>query len=442
MVLSTPRASALQRRPDRLIYLNSRMGAAGSDILSLIAVAIIAAIILSGALDLYLERRQAASVRANRGAVPTDFRDTVSLEEHQRAADYTLAHIRLDAAHTVFDTVLAVLWLTVFLVPLYGVIAEVAPPGVSRSVALIVAIGAIASVLNLPFSLARTFWLEAKFGFNRATPGVFALDRIKGLFLQLLFAVPLLYALFWLLALLPRSWWLIGWGASIAISIALTVIYPSWIAPMFNSFRPLADGPMKARIEALLTRCGFESKGLFVMDASKRSSHGNAYFSGFGRAKRIVFFDTLLEKHGEDEILSILAHELGHFKLGHIGQRLAQSAAFMFLIFAVLYWAFSAGGLARQFGAPDDPGVVLMIVMTAMGPLMHLSAPLANFLSRRAEFEADDFARTIVGREPMIRALTRLSRDNLSTLTPDRLYTVFYYSHPPVPVRVAQLRAG
>ena len=178
------------------------------------------------------------------------------------------------------------------------------------------------------------------------------------------------------------------------------------------------------------------------MDASKRSSHGNAYFSGFGRVKRIVFFDTLLEKHSEDEILSILAHELGHFKLGHIGQRIAQSAAFMFVTFAALHWAFSTGGLASQFGLPDDPGVVLTIVMTGIGPILHLAAPLTNWLSRRAEFQADDFARTMVGKEPMINALTRLSRDNLSTLTPDRLYVLFYYSHPPVPVRVAELRAA
>ncbi len=410
--------------------------------MSLIAFAIIAAIVLSGGLDLYLKRRQAASVAANRAAVPIDFRDTITIDEHQRAADYTLSNIRLGAAQTAFDTLMAILWLTLLLAPLYALVAALVPPGVWRSVALTVAIGAVGSILNLPFSIAKTFWLEAKFDFNRATPGVFVLDRVKGLALQLLFSVPLLYGLFWLLAALPHSWWLIGWAASIAITVALTVIYPSWIAPMFNTFRPLADGPMKSRIEALLAECGFESKGLFVMDASKRSSHGNAYFSGFGRAKRIVFFDTLLEKHSDDEILSILAHELGHFKLGHIGQRLAQSAIFMFLIFAALHWAFSTGGLASQFGLPDDPGVVLMIVLTAMGPILQLAAPLTNWLSRRAEFQADDFARAIVGKESMIKALTRLSRDNLSTLTPDRLYALFYYSHPPVPVRVAQLKAA
>lgn len=408
----------------------------------LIAAFIIAAILASGAFDLYLKRRQGTCVAANRDAVPADFRANVTLEEHRRAADYTLANIRFGLTETVFDTILSILWLTLLLAPLYAAIAALVPAGLSRSVALALAVGAIGAALHLPFSIAKTFGLEAKFGFNRSTPLTFALDRVKGLALQLLFGAPLLYGLFWLLAAMPRLWWLLGWAACVAIIIALTVIYPMWIAPLFNKFTPLPEGGMKSRIEELLNKCGFQSRGLFVMDASKRSSHGNAYFSGFGRAKRIVFFDTLLEKHSEDEILSILAHELGHFKLGHIGQRLAQSAAFMFILFAALHWAFSAGGLASQFGLPDDPGVVLTIVMIALGPILHLAAPLTNWLSRRAEFEADDFARVMVGREAMISALTRLSRDNLSTLTPDRLYVLFYYSHPPAPVRVAQLRGA
>jgi STE24 endopeptidase len=409
--------------------------------LHLIAAVIIAAIVASGVFDLYLKHRQGASVAANRAAVPGDFRNSVTLEDHQRAADYTLANIRFGLAGTVFDTILGVLWLTLLLAPLYAAIAAIVPSGLTRGVALVMAVGAIGAALRLPFSIAKTFGLEAKFGFNRSTPLTFALDRLKGLALQFLLGAPVLYGLFWLLAAMPRLWWLLGWAACVAITIALTVIYPMWIAPLFNKFTPLPDGGMKSRIEDLLKRCGFESSGLFVMDASKRSSHGNAYFSGLGKAKRIVFFDTLLEKHSEDEILSILAHELGHFKLGHVGQRLAQSAAFMFALFAALGWAFSAGGLASQFGLPDDPGVVLTIVMIALGPILHLAAPLTNWLSRRAEFEADDFARTMVGGEAMISALTRLSRDNLSTLTPDRLYVLFYYSHPPVPVRVAELKA-
>ncbi|ACK51277.1 Ste24 endopeptidase [Methylocella silvestris BL2] len=410
--------------------------------MSVTAISIIAAIIASGALDVYLRRRQMNSVRASRDSIPVDFRSVVTLEEHRRAADYTLANARLGALHTIFDTGLSVLWLTVLLAPLYALVAALFEPGLMRSVAFVMAIGAVSYGLALPFALVKTFKIEAAFGFNRTTPRIFALDQIKGLVLQFVIAAPLLFGLFWLIEALPRLWWVIGWAATVLLTIGASVIYPMWIAPLFNAFRPLPDGPMKSRIEALLARCGFKSNGLYVMDASKRSSHGNAYFTGFGKVKRIVFFDTLLEKHTEDEIISVLAHELGHFKLGHIGQRLAQSAILLFVIFAVLHWAFSAGGLASQFGLPDDPGIVLMIVSAALGPLLRLSAPLLNFLSRRAEFQADAFAKAIVGEEDMINALTRLSRDNLATLTPDRIYAMFYYSHPPIPIRVAQLKAA
>ncbi|WOJ89173.1 M48 family metallopeptidase [Methylocapsa polymorpha] len=408
--------------------------------MSLIVATIYLAIFLSGALGVYLKRRQAASVIAHRERVPVDFADQVSLEEHKRAADYTLARTRLDIIETIFDTVVAIVWLALLLAPVYALLAQIAPPGLSRSVAVVVCVAAVGYLLNLPFTIFSTFWLEARFGFNRTTPGIFLRDQVKGAALKLVLVVPLLYGLFALLRAMPNLWWLFGWAALMAIMIAMMVVYPAFIAPLFNKFTPMPDGPMKTRIEALLAKCGFESKGLFVMDASKRSAHGNAYFSGLGKAKRIVFFDTLLEKHTPEEIESILAHELGHYKLGHIAQLIAQSAALTFLGFAVLHWAFSAGGLANQFDLPDDPGLVLVIILTAMGPVLHLLSPLTSWLSRRAEFQADAFAKKMVGAQPMISALTRLSRDNLSTLTPDRLYALFYYSHPPVPLRIAQLK--
>jgi STE24 endopeptidase len=408
--------------------------------MNLVVLAIYAAIFLSGALDIYLERRQAHAVIAHRDRVPTSFADQVSPEEHRRAADYTLVHTQLAVVQTAFDTILAALWLALLLAPVYAVVAGVVTPGLSRSVAIVVAVGAIAYVLNLPFAIIRTFWLEAKFGFNRTTPGMFLIDQVKGIALQLILAVPLLYGLFALLRALPDLWWISGWAGLMVVMIAVIVIYPTFIAPLFNKFVPMAEGPMKANIEALLAKCGFESKGLFVMDASKRSTHGNAYFSGFGKARRIVFFDTLLEKHTGEEILSVLAHELGHYKFGHVLQRVVETAVLAFLAFAILHWAFAADSLARAFGLPDDPGLVLMIVLTAMGPVSHLIAPVTNFLSRRAEFQADDFAKSMVGREPMIAALVKLSRDNLATLTPDWLYTIFNYSHPPVPERIAHLK--
>ncbi len=410
--------------------------------MNLVALVIFAAIVLSGALDIYLERRQARAVLANRERVPAAFVDQVSLDEHRRAADYTLARTRLAVAQTGFDTCLAVLWLILLLGPVYRLVAGIVPPGLSRSVAIVVAVGAISYLFHLPFTLVRTFRLEARFGFNRTTPALFLLDQVKAIALQLVLAVPLLYGFFALERALPELWWIFAWAGLMLVMVAMIVIYPAFIAPMFNKFTPMAEGPMKANIEALLKKCGFESKGLFVMDASKRSAHGNAYFSGFGKAKRIVFFDTLLEKHSPTEILSILAHELGHYKFGHVFQRILEAAILALLAFAVLHWAFATNALAHAFGLADDPGLVLMIVLLAFGPVSHVISPLTNFLSRRAEFQADDFAKSMTGPEPMISALTKLSRDNLATLTPDWLYTLFNYSHPPVPERIAHLKGA
>jgi STE24 endopeptidase len=408
--------------------------------MSSLALAIVAAIVLSGGLGLYLLYRQAATVAANQDRVPEGFAGAISSGEHRRAAAYTLARTRFEFGQTAFDTLLAVIWLTVLLGPLYTLVAQFVAPGLSRSVALVVLFWLAERLLNLPFSIFSTFSLEASFGFNRATPAMFLLDRIKGLALSALLGVPLLYGFFFLLRVLPDFWWLTGWAALMVLMIAMTVIYPSLIAPLFNTFTPLPQGQLKTRIEALLAKCGFESNGLYVMDASKRSTHGNAYFTGFGKAKRIVFFDTLLQNHTPDEILSILAHELGHYKLGHIGQRIAEIAVFTFLGFAVLYWAFAAG-LGGSFGLAADPGLVLIIILTALGPVLHLLSPFTSFLSRRAEYQADGFAKAMAGPEPMISALTKLARDNLSTLTPDRFYALFYYSHPPVPARIARLKA-
>jgi STE24 endopeptidase len=400
------------------------------------------AIALSAALGVYLRKRQIDNVMANRDAVPADFARDVALEEHHRAADYTIARTRFSMAETVYEATLSILWLALWMGPLYALVAQLVAPGLTRSVAFVLAAGAIARLLEIPFSLANAFWLEERFGFNRLTLATFFLDELKSSALALAIGLPLLYGMFWILGAAPTTWWLFAYVAFMALTIAMTVIYPTVIAPMFNKFTALEDGVMKSRMEALLQKCGFESNGLYVMDASRRSAHGNAYFSGFGKAKRIVFFDTLLEKHTPEEIESILAHELGHFKFGHVRQMIVQSAVIAFAGFAVLHWAFANETFAGWFGLPFDPGVVLVALLLAQEPITHLLHPLLAWRSRRNEFEADDFARRIVGKEPMISALTRLTRDNLSTLTPDPLYARFYFSHPPVPVRVAQLRAA
>jgi STE24 endopeptidase len=410
--------------------------------MSVLAVVIYSAIVASAALGVYLRRRQIDNVGRRKDEVPADFSGEVAIDEHRRAAAYTIARTRLSMAHAIYDALVAIAFLLAFLAPLHGVVAQAFEPGLTRSVALVVAFGAIAYCFDLPFALAETFWLEARFGFNRATPASFAMDQVKGMALELLVAVPALYAMFALMNALPNTWWLLAYVGFIAFVLLFTIIYPTLIAPLFNTFTPLPEGETKRRMEALLAKCGFEAKGLFVMDASTRSSRGNAYFSGFGKAKRIVFFDTLLERHGVEEIESILAHELGHFKFGHIRRMLAYMAALGFIGFAFLSWALSADGLAAVFGLPHDPGLALCLALIVKQPATHLLSPLLAWRSRRAEFEADDFARQIVGKEPMIAALTRLSRDNLATLTPDRLYAAFYYSHPPIPERVAHLRQG
>lgn len=410
--------------------------------MSAMGVVICVAIALSAGLGVYLRQRQIENVSRHRESVPADFAQEVTLDDHRRAADYTIAKTRFGMAETIYDAIVSILWLACWMAPLYALIAQFVDPGLTRSVLFVVAFSVVSHVLEAPFSLANAFWLEERFGFNRLTLSTYFLDEAKSAVLQLVIGAPLLYGMFALLHALPDSWWLLAYVAFMAITIAMTVIYPTVIAPMFNKFTPMADGDTKSRMEALLAKCGFESNGLFVMDASKRSTHGNAHFSGFGKAKRIVFFDTLLEKHSLDEIESILAHELGHFKYGHVRQMIAQAALIAFIGFGALYWAFGSETFAQWFGLPHDPGVVLIALLIAKEPLSHLLKPLLSWRSRRAEFEADDFARRIVGREPMISALTRLTRDNLATLTPDPLYAKFYFSHPPVPLRVAQLRAA
>jgi STE24 endopeptidase len=405
-------------------------------------VLICVAIALSAALGLYLRQRQIDTVAANRDVVPADFAREVSLDEHRRAADYTIARTHFAMAETVYDAVVSILWLAAWMGPVYLFVSRYVEPGLTRSVVYVLAVAGLSHLLDTPFSLANAFWLEERFGFNRLTLKTYFLDEAKGAAIGLAIGTPLLYGMFWLLGALPDAWWLFAYVAFMAITIAMTVIYPTLIAPLFNTFTPMEEGTARARMEALLAKCGFESRGLYVMDASKRSAHGNAYFTGFGKAKRIVFFDTLLEKHSLDEIESILAHELGHFKFGHVRQMILQSALIAFVGFAALYWAFGSETFTGWFGLPHDPGVVLVALLFAREPVSHLLHPLLAGRSRKNEFEADDFARRIVGKEPMISALTRLTRDNLATLTPDPLYAKFYFSHPPVPVRVAQLRAA
>lgn len=406
-----------------------------------LAYLVYAAILASVILGVYLRGRQIGCVSLHRPEPPADFATQVSLADHQKAADYTVQSTRIAGLETIYDGAVSLLFLSVLLAPLYALASQIVEPGITRSVLCVMLYLFCRELLGLPFSLARTFGLESRFGFNKMSRGRFFLDRIKTLALEIALGVPLLYAMFAILRALPDTWWIIAYVASLTLIIVMTQLYPTVIAPLFNTFTPLPDSAMKTRLEILLARCGFEARGLFVIDASRRSTRANAYFTGFGKAKRIVFFDTLLEKHSLEEIESILAHELGHFKFGHIRQMIGLTAVIGLFGFAALGWAFGPGKIETMFGLPVDPGLALVVALIAKDPILHLLSPLLAWRSRKAEFEADQFAKSMTGVDPMVSALTKLTRDNLATLTPDPLYAAFYYSHPPAPERIANLRS-
>lgn len=384
--------------------------------------------VLTTGLHLLLQARQSAHVARHQHRVPPEFEAMVSLDQHRTAARYEQARLRLGAAAALFGLGVAVAWAWFGYQALYAALALHVAPGLARSVLFLLAVSAVSAVLGLPFAIARTFGVEQRFGFNRTTPAGFARDRLKGWALSLALATPLLFGLLWLMRQ-PGPWWLWAWLGCLALLLLMMDVAPRWITPWFNRFTPL-EGPLRDRIEALLRRCGFEAAGLFVMDASRRSGHGNAYFTGFGRSKRIVLFDTLIAAHSEAELEAVLAHELGHFELNHILLGLAQTAVLLFLGFFAVGWLCHQPWLALAL-------IVCLRVVQTVGPAVAVGG---NWISRRHEFQADDFARRMVGAAPMVSALVRLARDNASTLTTDSLYALMTYSHPPVPLRVARLQ--
>ena len=398
----------------------------------------ILASIATTAFDLFLDARQGAHVARHRAAVPVGFTDRVSLADHQRAADYERARLRLGGAASMFGLAVALVWVCYGYDALYGGIADWVSPGLTRSVLFLLAAGAVSWVLALPFAILRTFGVEQRFGFNRTKPGGFVRDKLKGAALSLILGVPLLYGLMWLMRG-SGLWWVWTWLGLMTLMLVMMDAYPRLIAPWFNRFTPL-DGPLRTRIEGLLQRCGFKASGLFVMDASRRSGHGNAYFSGLGRSKRIVLFDTLIAGNSEAELEAVLAHELGHFKLNHILIGLLQTAILLFLGLFVIGWLLQQPWLLPGFGIVHRDNalalVVCVLVVQIAGPALGI---MGNWVSRRHEYQADDFARRMVGAEPMVSALVKLSRDNASTLTTDPLYALVNFSHPPVPLRVRRM---
>ncbi len=404
----------------------------------------IVALLGASLVELWLARRQMAEVARHRAEVPGPFAAAITLTEHTKAADYTIAKLRVARIGTLIDTLLT-LALT-----LGGGIAVVDAlwrhtrlPQPWLGLMVIATIAVVIQLVSLPLSLWRTFRLEARFGFNRTTPGLYVIDLLKAVALAVFLGGPLILATLLLMERAGVWWWAWAWGLWLGVMFFMAWAWPAFIAPLFNNFSPLKDPQLKARIEALLTRCGFASKGVFVVDNSRRSSHGNAYFTGIGRHKRIVFFDTLLERLAHPEVEAVLAHELGHFRLKHVRQRLLLSIAMTFAGLALLGWLTSQPGFYAALGVPTPSAhAALLLFMLALPAFTFFITPLSSLWSRRHEFEADDFATRNASAGELATALVKLHRDNASTLTPDPVYAAFYYSHPPPMARISRLRAN
>jgi STE24 endopeptidase len=409
------------------------------------AIFLIALVASLGA-NLWLARRQIRFVTARRTEVPPAFADRIALPAHQKAADYTVARTRFGMIETIVEALLLLaLTLGGGLAALVAWTATLGLPSLGADLALIAAVAVVAGVVGLPFSYINTFGIEAKFGFNRTTRAVWIADIAKGVAVAAALGLPLAALILWLMRAAGPYWWLWAWLAWIAFQFLVLALYPTLIAPLFNKFSPLPEGPARSAIEALLARCGFESKGLYVMDGSRRSSHGNAFFTGFGRAKRIVFFDTLLARLAPEEIEAVLAHELGHFRLHHVLKRMAWSAALALGFLALLALLASAPWFYEGLGVPaatERPGVALLLFFLALPVFTFMLGPLSSLYSRRHEFEADAFAARNASAPALVHALVKLYEDNASTLTPDPLYSAVHDSHPPAALRIARLRVA
>jgi STE24 endopeptidase len=402
----------------------------------------LAALALATAVRLWLASRHVHHVMAHRGRVPGEFASEISLDAHQKAADYTCAKTRLAMAGVAVDA--AVLLALTFgggLQLLHEVSAAWLPDGIARGLTLLALVGVVMTLVDVPFGLYRTFVIEQRFGFNKMTLGTWLLDFGKSVLLALLFGLPLGAVVLWLMAQAGEYWWFYAWLTWVAFNLFMVAVYPTWIAPLFNKFSPVQDPELKERVERLMARCGFKVKGLMVMDGSRRSAHGNAYFTGFGNSKRIVFFDTLLARLNPGEVEAVLAHELGHFRLRHVVKRMAwlfaASLGFLWLLGWTMQQEWFYHGLNVQTPSTAMALILFSIVLPQFTILLQ---PLGAMYSRKHEFEADRYAAQNSSARDLVSALIKLYRDNASTLTPDPLHSAFYDSHPPAAVRIARLQ--
>ena len=407
-----------------------------------------AALVLGLLLKLYLSSRQIRHVARHRDTVPPAFAATISLASHQKAADYTLTKARFGLLELAFGSAVLLGWtLLGGLDSLNQALANSALAQwgpLATQMALVAGFGLISGALDLPFTLYSTFRIEERFGFNKMSFQLWLADLLKSTLVGMVIGLPIVALILWLMDSAGPLWWLWAWAAWMGFNLLVLVLYPTVIAPIFNKFKPLEDDSLKARVTALMQRCGFAAKGLYVMDGSKRSAHANAYFTGFGAAKRVVFYDTLLKQLSPAEVDAVLAHELGHFKHKHIIQRIVMLFAMSLAGFALIgylsqqIWFYTGLGVRPNLGAPND-ALALLLFMLAIPLFSFFISPLMAQLSRQHEFQADAYAAMQTDGRDLASALLKLYQDNASTLTPDPVFVKFYYSHPPASERLARM---
>jgi len=398
-------------------------------------------LVLATGTQLWLTKRQYNRVYAHRGKVPPPFSDNIPLEAHQKAADYTIAKIRFERMDLVFSAIILLFWTfgggLEFLDTAWRSLEF---PPIMTGIGVLLSVFFISNVLELPFSVFHTFVLEQRFGFNHTRPATFIKDILIQSLIALIIGFPLAWVVLWLMERSGQLWWLYVWAVWMGFSIFMMWAYPAVISPLFNKFSPLGDTGLKSRIENLLARTGFKSNGIFVMDGSRRSGHGNAYFTGLGANKRIVFFDTLINTLTPGEIEAVLAHELGHFKRRHIHKRIGAMAGLSLTGLALLGWLIDQEWFYTGLGVRHASDyAALILFMFVMPVFTFFMSPLMLHVTRKHEFEADDYAAKQANPHELIQALVKLYKENAATLTPDPLYSAFHDSHPPAPIRVAHL---
>jgi len=414
----------------------------------LLTAAFVGALVLNTLVRYWLASRQIRHVARHRENVPMAFAGSIPLAAHQKAADYTIAKTRLGLLELAIGMGIVVAWtLLGGLYALNSATLALVGPGMVQQMTLLVGFFLIGALLDLPMSWYQTFVLEQRFGFNKMRLGLWCSDLVKSALIGAAIGIPLIWLILWLMGAAGTLWWLWAWSSWMGFNLLLLLIYPTFIAPLFNRFKPLEDETVKARVTALMQRCGFAAKGLFVMDGSKRSAHANAYFTGLGAAKRVVFYDTLLARLTAPEVDAVLAHELGHFKHRHVIKRIVSMFALSLLAFALLgwlsgqVWFYQALGVQPNMlaGAPND-ALALLLFMLVVPAFSFFVSPLFTLLSRKHEFEADAFAIAQTSGQDLSTALLKLYEDNASTLTPDPVYVQFYYSHPPAIERLLRMQ--